>query len=179
MRRRQGAALVELVCSFIILIPVLFWLVQMSFIIDATNTVSQISYTTARYAASNGRNNSPTDVADNDYTDSNHKSVLYAAYNACNNSTLIPYGQGAVTGSSNTYAVANANGATITITYASPSGTTEGTSATRNLGDTVTVSVKYDMVNHIFMPHNFPVISSMIQNGHAYCTRVSKIVIIQ
>jgi len=119
------------------------------------------------------------DQADQDYTDPNNQSVLYAAYKACKNSTLIPYGKGAVTGSANSFATADANGATVTVTYTSASGQTESTASERNIGDTVTVSVQYDMTHRIFVPYSFPVISSMVKNGHAYVTRQSNIVITQ
>ncbi len=181
-RRRSnlshGAAVVELCLCLMILVPLLFATIQMSYIFDATNTLSQIAYTTGRYAASHGRDNTPTDVADNDYNDTNQASVLYAAYQACS-STLIPYGKGVVQGSSNSYTTVNANGATVNILYEAPGTTTpEGTAAIRNPGDTVVVSVTFDMIHHIFMG-GMPGITGMISGGHAYVTQACHIILIQ
>ncbi|MGO8670624.1 MAG: TadE/TadG family type IV pilus assembly protein [Capsulimonadaceae bacterium] len=174
----RGAAVVELCLSLIILIPLLFATIQMSYIIDATNTISQLSYMVGRYAASHGRENVPTDEADADYDDTQEGSVLYAAYVACSN-TLIPYGKGSVTGSSNSYATVNSKGATFTILYKSASsGATEATASVRSPGDSVTVTVTYNMMNHIFMS-GMPGITGMISNGAANVTRICHIILIQ
>jgi Flp pilus assembly protein TadG len=177
--RRSGAALVELMICLIVLLPMLLWTIQMAYLMDAVNTMSQISYTVARYAASHGRDNNPTDVADNDYNDPNEDSVLYAAYQACN-STLIPYGRGFNNGSSNTYTVVSLTGATITMTYtASGSTVPESTAAKRNLGDSVSVAVQYDLDQMIFMPSYLPGIATIEANTNGSMTRTSYMVLIQ
>jgi Flp pilus assembly protein TadG len=175
-RSARGAALVELAIVLGFLVMTLFVSIQIAYFIDATNTLSQVSYQIARYAASHARDNTPTvDEADQDYTDPNQDSVLYQAYNICNNESLIPYGTGSVAGSTNTYSTVKANGATITIEYDNQTtGTTEGTAATRNVGDTVTVTVTYNLGNHMFLPAGFPVVSAMATN----ISRVSHLVIV-